>query len=161
MSTYKNTSTQIIERNTELCKTLSDYIEKYPTVVADFSKGGKDLGKFATVDLWQYMADLLNLGVSYNTDYSNTGKAKASCTLTYNDGSPCTGGTALASKEENFLKNSPEFAVVAMAETRAFSKAMRNKFGYLLKDIGINATPFEEMAFIPDMDIKWFTPVTK
>jgi len=161
MRNYAEDAEQVIKRNEQLTKDIQAYIEKYPNVVVDFAKGGKDLGKFATVDLWQYMADLLDLGVSYNTDYSGTGKAKSCCTLTYNDGQPCTAGSALASKEESFLKASPDFATVAMAETRAFSKAMRNKFGYLLRDIGVNATPFEEMAFIPDMEIKWFTPVTK
>ena len=43
------------------------------------------------------------------------------------------------------IKEMPMFASRAMAQTRAVSRVVRSKYAWVLKDIGVEATPYEEM----------------
>lgn len=53
--------------------------------------------------------------------------------------------TMIASSNEDFLKDKPNHAVWGMSETRAMSRAVKNIYGYIARDAGYQATPFEEI----------------
>jgi hypothetical protein len=64
-------------------------------------------------------------------------------------------GIAICSSKENSKKGFDEYAVISMAETRAISKAFRNKIGWIMKLSGMESTPAEEMKSTPtEVEIK-------
>lgn len=53
--------------------------------------------------------------------------------------------TIVATSLEQFLHDKPAYAVWGMSETRALSRAIRNIYGYIARDAGYQATPWEEI----------------
>lgn len=53
--------------------------------------------------------------------------------------------TIVATSLESFLRDKPAYAVWGMSETRALSRAIRNIYGYIARDAGYQATPWEEI----------------
>jgi hypothetical protein len=59
-------------------------------------------------------------------------------------------GVATCSNKEYSKKSFDEYAVVAMAQTRAVSRAYRNSLGWIMKLAGYEATPYEEVLETPN-----------
>jgi len=55
-------------------------------------------------------------------------------------------GVAICSSKEGGRGNADEYVIMSMAQTRAIGKAYRNKFGWLMKLAGYEATPSEEVT---------------
>lgn len=54
-------------------------------------------------------------------------------------------GVGFCSNEEKSKKYFDEYAIIAMAQTRAISRAYRNSIGWIMKLAGYESTPLEEM----------------
>jgi len=66
------------------------------------------------------------------------------------DGSFLAMGIAICSNKEKMKRHFEEYAVMAMAQTRAISRAYRNVLGWLMKAAGFEATPEEEADILKD-----------
>lgn len=60
-------------------------------------------------------------------------------------------GVAICSNKESSKRAFDEYAIASMAQTRAIGKAYRNKFAFLMKMAGYEATPAEEMTEISEI----------
>lgn len=66
------------------------------------------------------------------------------------DGTFVAFGIAVCSNKEKMKRHFEEYAVMAMAQTRAISRAYRNVLGWLMKAAGFEATPEEEADILKD-----------
>lgn len=150
----------IIMLITEKIKTeFLAFMEKNQWLAVQLDKNNKDLWSYFKVEARQYLANLLWFTCTFNsTAIPNWWKSECqlqSWTLTM------TFWTAIATLDEEFLKASKPYAVLAMAETRAFSKAMRNYYGWFAIDCWYAPTPLEEMIEVQWVALTWFSPKTK
>lgn len=111
--------------------------------------------QYLLAEAWQYVLALKNLSVNtLCTEDTVAGKdghkpvTTVTCIATLYDenGKVVSSGTMTAKSSERFLKDKPAYAVYGMAQTRAISRAARNKFGYIARACGFEATPFEEIS---------------
>lgn len=72
-------------------------------------------------------------------------KYKATVELINQHGTVLSRGFAWCSNKETKKKSFDEYAVASMAQTRAIGKAYRNKFSWIVKMAGYEATPADEM----------------
>lgn len=118
-------------------------------------KGGKT---YLLAEAWQFVAHLKKLIPTYESVSEITetkdggGKAiryltvTTTCRLLREDTlDEVSRSTIVATSLEGFLKDKPAYAVWGMSETRAFSRAIRNIYGYIARDAGYQATPWEEI----------------
>mgnify|MGYP000621394609 CR=1 FL=1 len=137
------------------------FITEYPKLIIPLDRKNQSAGNYARVEVRQYLASVLNLWCSYSDDQIEWGW-KSTCLLRDNRSTdykvPMTEWSSIAMKSESFLANSPDYAVLAMAQTRAFSKAMRNLFWWVMIELWLESTPLEEMAWLADftLNLNWF-----
>ena len=118
---------------------------------------GKD---YVQVEGWQYLGSCLgvmpvvekviNLSTETEIKYESTVLLKRIA----ND-QVIGRGVAVCSNREAKRRNSDEYVVMSMSETRAIGKAFRNNFAWIIKAAGYEATPAEEMdgVFEPDRPV--------
>ena len=118
---------------------------------------GKD---YVQVEGWQYLGSCLgvmpvvekviNLSTETEIKYESTVLLKRIA----ND-QVIGRGVAVCSNREAKRRNSDEYVVMSMSETRAIGKAFRNNFAWIIKAAGYEATPAEEMdgVFEPDRQV--------
>lgn len=100
---------------------------------------------YVKVGVYQYLASLLKILPSFDfDDVSTQEEVWCTCTL-YKDGLEISHATMYADKKELFLRDKPDFAVIGMAQTRAFVRAMKNIFGYLVELAGYQSVALEEI----------------
>lgn len=110
---------------------------------------------YLKAEAWQYLAHLLGLRVvtdctalvnmhEPDPDKNFLG-VKCYCSLYDKDGRVVGSGTMTAQCREAFLENKDDYAVYGMAQTRAISRAMRNSYGWIARDAGYEATPWDEI----------------
>lgn len=118
--------------------------------IEDNKLGLDDHGKkYVKVEVWQYLAQqhgLIPTYLSEETAYGDTYGVKTTCILHNAQGQEISRSTMIATRDEEFLKNLDRFAVMGLSETRAFARAVKNIYGYLLVALGFNATPWEEIT---------------
>lgn len=110
------------------------------------SSNGK---KYVKVEVWQYLAQqhqLIPTFLSEEVSYGETYGVKTICILHNAQGGEISRSTMIACRDEDFLRDKDRFAVMGLSETRAFARAIKNIYGYLLVALGFNATPWEEIA---------------
>ena len=108
----------------------------------------KDGKIYLMAEAWQYIMVLKNLNcrcTCAEQRFSNKLVVSCECTLYNSEGKTVSSGMMQASSEESWLKDKDDFAVFGMAQTRAISRAVRNKYGYLARACGFQATPWDEM----------------
>ena len=115
----------------------------------------KEGGVYLKAEAWLYLAKLKGLTPSLDVTphRDSTGKLKwvdAVCHLLDIDGIEISKSVMMASKDEDFLKGLPDYAVYGMAETRAITRAVRNVYGYVAKGAGYESTPAIEMGLEQD-----------
>jgi hypothetical protein len=66
------------------------------------------------------------------------------------NGNVVSKGFGLASSKEAKRRGQDEYAILSMAQTRAIAKALRNRYGWLMKLAGYEPTPAEEMEGIKE-----------
>lgn len=64
----------------------------------------------------------------------------------WKDGKMLTKGVMYADKREAFLRDKEDFAVLGMAQTRAFVRAMKNVYGYIMELAGYQSVAMEEIS---------------
>lgn len=113
---------------------------------------------YLRAEAWQYLANLLGVYPAFDSaaevqvSRSANGKdfrqyiVSTGCTLYDKNHQEVSRATMIASNHEEFLKNKELFATWGMSQTRAFSRAMRNVFGYLVLAAGYQALPWEELG---------------
>lgn len=114
-----------------------------------------DGGVYLKAEAWLYLAKLKGLTPSLDVTphRDTTGKllwVDAVCHLLDVDGIEISKSVMMASKDEDFLKKLPDYAVYGMAETRAITRAVRNVYGYVAKGAGYESTPAIEMGLEQD-----------
>ena len=112
-------------------------------------------GVYLKAEAWLYLAKLKGLTPSLDVTphRDTTGKllwVDAVCHLLDIDGIEISKSVMMASKDEDFLKKLPDYAVYGMAETRAITRAVRNVYGYVAKGAGYESTPAIEMGLEQD-----------
>lgn len=132
---------------------LSDDAKKLlalKTFIETNNLGLDDNGKkYVKVEVWQYLAQqrgLIPTFLSEETQYGENYGVKTTCILHNASGLEITRSTMIATRDEEFLKDKDRFAVMGLSETRAFARAVKNIYGYLLVALGFNATPWEEIT---------------
>lgn len=118
------------------------------------NKNGKT---YLLAEAWQFVCRLKGLTPSFessaeieNTQDKNGTSIRyysvtTTCRLLDKNGVERTRSTIIATSLEQFLKDKPAYAVWGMSETRALSRAVRNVYGYIARDAGYQATPWEEI----------------
>lgn len=105
---------------------------------------------YAHVEAWQYAAMRCGFRpiVSQVTEMpSDAGEIKYQSLVQLHDmdGRIVGGGVAVCSSRERSNRKD-EYAIAAMAQTRAISRAVRNSLSWVLKIAGYEATPADEMS---------------
>lgn len=118
-------------------------------------RGGK---LYLRAEAWQYLANLLGLHPAFDSaaevmeSRAPNGKdfrqyvVTTGCTLYDKDQHEVGRAMMIASNHEPFLRGKELFATWGMSQTRAFSRAMRNIYGYLVLAAGYQALPWEELG---------------
>ena len=110
----------------------------------------KDNKAYLLAEAWQYIMVLKNLTARCECVDSRDEKGVLTvtiqCIVTDKDGEVVADGVMQAKSDEPWLSDKPEFAVYGMAQTRAISRALRNRYGYLARACGFQATPVEEIS---------------
>lgn len=136
---------------------FKDYIDNAGLVIKK-----ADGSTYLKAEAWLYLAMLKGLIPSVETQELMVGdeegyeedtlRVKATCKLLDKEtGRVVSQSDMFASKEEDFLKDKPEYAVYGMAETRAITRAVRNVYGYVVRGIGYESTPAIEMGLEEDV----------
>ena len=116
---------------------------------------------YVKVGVYQYLASLLNLTPEYDfndgfiTDNGKITEDKESptsmlfvrckCKISDKEGKQVTNSLMFATQEEDFLKDKPAYAVYGTAQTRAFTRAMKNAYGYIIEMAGFQSVGAEEI----------------
>ena len=102
---------------------------------------------YLLAEAWQYIVALKNLFIETVVDTHRTPEiVRVTVKATLKEGSSVVSeGVMQASSEEKWLKDKSAYAVYGLAQTRAISRAVRNRFGYLARACGFEAVPFEEI----------------
>jgi hypothetical protein len=99
---------------------------------------------------WQTIGQFFHetVGTEWTKPIVEGGKTigyEAKAVLYNRDGVIIGGAEAACMNDEINWKNKPMFQLRSMAQTRAASKALRNRFGFVAVLAGVEATPAEEM----------------
>lgn len=111
---------------------------------------------YLKAEAWLYLAHLKEVVPSVEVipvygDFGHIIRCTAVCKLFDKDGEEVSQAAMIASKDEAFLKDLDDYAVVGMAETRAITRCLRNVYGYVAKGAGFESTPAVEMGLEKDM----------
>ena len=108
----------------------------------------KDGKVYLLAEAWQYIMVLKGLNCRCTCVEQRFEKkliVSCECSLFNSEGKTVSSGMMQASSNETWLSDKDEFAVYGMAQTRAISRAVRNKYGYLARACGFQAVPWDEM----------------
>lgn len=123
-----------------LAKKIRNFADKTHNVV---TLDGKN---YVKVGVYQYLANLLHITPYFDfADESSQNEVWCICTIKNKAGNEITHTTMYADKDEEFLKDKPAYAVLGMAQTRAFVRAMKNIYGYLMEYAGYQSVAIEEI----------------
>ena len=101
---------------------------------------------YVKVGVYQYLASLLHITPAFDFEPNSTSdEVWCICSLTNNKGVEISHTTMYAGKDEEFLKDKPAYAVIGMAQTRAFVRAMKNIYGFLMEYAGYQSVAIEEI----------------
>jgi hypothetical protein len=132
---------------------VAEILQKF---VKDKNLTAKIQGKdFPLVEAWEFAGSQLGL-IGVITDIQKIEapdeiKYMAKCEIRkIVDGSVVGIGVAICSNKEKMKRHFEEYAVLAMVQTRAISRAYRNVLGWIMKAAGFEATPEEEADQLKD-----------
>lgn len=135
----KQASETIAADDIDIAKKIRVFADRTHNVV---TLGGKS---YVKVGAYQYLAKLLGITPVFDFDPAST-QTEVWCVCTLRkDGSELTHTAMYADRTEIFLRDKPEFAVTGMAQTRAFVRAMKNVYGYLMELAGYQSVAIEEI----------------
>lgn len=101
------------------------------------------------VEAWQLLGQFMEIsGESLDAEFceiDGVKGAKARAILKNSDGMVIGGAEAYCMRDEGNWRNKPWFQLASMAQTRAVSKAFRNRLSWIAVLAGYSGTPAEEM----------------
>lgn len=101
---------------------------------------------YVKAGVYQYLASSLHITPSFDFEPNSTSdEVWCICSLINSKGVEITHTTMYADKNEEFLKDKPAYAVLGMAQTRAFVRAMKNIYGFLMEYAGYQSVAIEEI----------------
>jgi len=98
------------------------------------------------VEAWQILGEIVEVHPVVVAVNPIEGGYEAQVDLIDKEGQCVGRGFSLCTNKEKMWSKRDEFAIHAMAQTRATGRAFRNRFGQIAKLAGYSATPYEEMA---------------
>lgn len=107
--------------------------------------------KYVTVEAWTLLANMLGVhpivvwSQRYGPDGNDVEGWEARVEVRNGSGNLIGAGEAMCTRAEKTWASRDDFALRAMAQTRAISRALRNPLGFVVKLAGYEATPLEEM----------------
>lgn len=101
---------------------------------------------YVKAGVYQFIADLKGIIPSFAFDSESTQEEVWCTCILRKDGEEISRTTMYADKKELFLRDKEDFAVWGMAQTRAFSRAMKNIYGYLVELAGFQSISIEEIG---------------
>lgn len=144
------TATISVSTNSIQPKCVDDDVSKLKAFVdgAGLAIKKADGKTYLLAEAWQYIMALKKLNARCECTDSRDEKGvltvTVQCIITDKDGEVVADGVMQARSDEPWLADKPEFAAYGMAQTRAISRAMRNRYGYLARACGFQSTPIEE-----------------
>lgn len=144
------TATISVSTNSTQPKCVDDDVSKLKAFVDGAGLAiKKDNRAYLLAEAWQYIMVLKNLTARCECVDTRDEKGAlivtAQCIITDENDNVVADGVMQARSDEPWLSDKPEFAVYGMAQTRAISRALRNRYGYLARACGFQATPVEEI----------------
>lgn len=135
---------EIIAQSQEQAKALMEVVEQMKLYQ---SVRGR---KFLQVEAWQLIGQFTNTRAIPDepTQIDDPDRIRYKCTVTLKDqaGEIVGSGSAEAHNKEEGKARLTENQIASTAQTRAISKAYRNKYGFVAKLAGFEATTAEEMS---------------
>lgn len=102
---------------------------------------------YVKVGAYQFLASELDIIPEFDFEPESTQtEVWCTCTLRHSDGSYLTRATMYADKTEEFLHDKDDFAVLGTVQSRAFVRAMKNVYGYIMELAGYQSIGLEEMG---------------
>lgn len=102
---------------------------------------------YVKAGVYQYLANLLHITPEFDFEPESTQtEVWCTCILRNAKGDRVTHATMYADKREVFLRDKEDFAVIGMAQTRAFVRAMKNVYGFLIEYAGYQSIAIEEIG---------------
>lgn len=140
--TVQDADAQIDAETIKLAKKVRAFADRTHNVVTTDGKS------YVKVGAYQYLADLVGVVPSFEFDANSTNE-EVWCTCILKEpktGIRVTETTMYANKKEKFLRDKEDFAVLGMAQTRAFVRAMKNVYGFIMELAGYQAVGIEEIS---------------
>jgi hypothetical protein len=130
-----------LESMSEIAKLLTDVLRKQKLYA-------RSRANHVTVEGWTLLGSLLGVfpvvvSTERVTEPAEGYKARVEARTA--DGRVVGAGEALCTRAERTWKSRDEFALMAMAQTRATSRALRNPLGFVVKMAGYETAGAEEM----------------
>lgn len=146
--------------NTPQVKEMTEF-DSFRTYVnqAGLAIKKSDGSVYLKAEAWLYLAHLHHMVPSVEIvpvygDFGKIVRCTAVCKLyKEGDGEEYAQAAMVASKDEAFLKELDDYAVIGMAQTRAITRCLRNVYGYVAKGAGFESTPAVEMGLEKDVTI--------
>ena len=110
---------------------------------------------YLRAEAWLYLAHLKRVTPSVEIvpvygDFGNIVRCTSVCKLYNKDGEEVSQAAMTASKNEVFLKDLDDYAVIGMAQTRSITRCLRNVYGYVVRGAGFESTPAVEVGLEKD-----------
>jgi hypothetical protein len=142
-----------LESMGEIARLLTDVLNKQRLFSVIQGK------KHVTVEGWTLLGSLLGVfpivvSTERVTEPADGYKARVEARTA--DGRVVGAGEALCARAERTWKSRDEFALMAMAQTRATSRALRNPLGFVVKMAGYETAGVEEMPLPAASDVELF-----
>lgn len=131
-----------------LSSEVKDFAVRNHCVVTNAGKN------YVTTEVWQYILSRTGLIPTFMMDDENANKKSedytvaCTCILQNKTGNIVSQATMIATNGEDFLKNEDTYTVWGMAQTRALCRAVKNVYGFVVKDAGFTPTPLCEIDFV-------------
>lgn len=142
-----NPATYVLQA-TRLANALADVIRTRNLFVV-IGQGDK-ARKYVTVEAWTLLGNMLGVHpiVVWSRRIDQTEETEgweARVEVRNSRGDLIGAGEAMCTRQEKTWAPRDDFALRAMAQTRAISRALRNPLGFVVKLAGYEVTPAEEM----------------
>lgn len=136
----------------ENAKKLKKFVEATKSYVFLTDNSGNSV-PFPTSPAWSFLAEIMLVDVvlrpvEATTNMLNPSQKVLQCVAEVRDIDEkvvLTRATAIVDPNEDYLKDQPLNAAYALVQTRAKNRAIRNAFGHYMAEIGLQATPAEEV----------------
>jgi hypothetical protein len=134
---------EVLERASVAAKALIDMVEKTKQSIK--IGGSEHLYYEAWMTVGAFYDCSPKTGEAEPIEIDGVGGFKARAEIVNGKGIVVSGAEAYCMSDERNWKNKPLFQLASMAQTRAGSKALRNRFAWVAVLAGYNPTPAEEM----------------